>query len=145
MKITIETPGAGEEDEIILRLANVDNNVLNLIYALKGDQTELTGYMDERIVKLSLKEIFYFDSVDNKVFAYTGKNVYEIHKKLYELEALCTNSDFLRVSKSVILNLSKIGYVKPILNGRFEAKLKNGEAIVISRQYVSHLKDKLGI
>ena len=71
--------------------------------------------------------------------------MYEIRKKLYEIESEYSYSDFFRISKSAIVNVAKIAYVKPIFNGRFEAKLKNDEKIIISRQYVMELKKKLGI
>lgn len=144
MKITIETPKPGEEDEVIIRCAAVDDNMLRLIYALREGE-KLTGYIDDKIVKLPHKDIYYFEAVDNKIFAYTAKETYEIHKKLYEIEQDFEHSDFLRISKSTIVNTSKIAYVKPIFNGRFEAKLKNGEKIIISRQYVAELKKKIGI
>ena len=146
MKITIETPRPGEEDEIIVRCTSLDDRLMNLICALKTEQDhKLTGYVDEKIVMLSPKNIYYFESVDNKVFAYTDKGVYEVHKKLYEIESEYSYTDFLRISKSAIVNVSKIAYLKPIFNGRFEAKLKNNERIIISRQYVLDLKKKLGI
>ena len=145
MKITIETPIEGQEDEVIFRCANLDERLLKIISSLKSDQGSLTGYADDCIVKLNPKDIFYFESVDNKVFAYSGKNVYEIRKKLYEIEEEFLNSDYMRISKSAIINISKIAYVKPILNGRFEAKLKNDEKIIISRQYVNELKKRLDI
>lgn len=145
MKITIEMPKPGEEDEIIVRCVTLDEKLMNLIYSLKSEQNKLTGYIEDKIVKLSPKDIFYFESVDNKVFAYTAKGTYEIHKKLYEIETEYEHTDFLRISKSAIVNVSKIAYLKPIFNGRFEAKLKNEEKIIISRQYVLDLKKKLGI
>lgn len=145
MKITIETPRPGEEDEIIVRCASLDDKLLQLISSFRTEQDKLTGYLEDKIVKLSPRDIFYFESVDNKVFAYTGKGVYEIHKKLYELEAEYENTDFLRISKSSIVNIAKIAYIRPIFNGRFEAKLKNEEKIIISRQYVLELKKKLEI
>ena len=144
MKITIEAPKQGEEDEIIVRCASLDERLLKLIQALRAED-KLTGYLEDKIVKLSLKEIYYFEAVDNKVFSYTAKETYEIHKKLYEIEQELEHTDFLRISKSVIVNVSKIAYVKPIFNGRFEAKLKNDEKVIVSRQYVTELKKKLGI
>jgi len=144
MKITIEAPKPGEEDEIIVRCTDLDERVLKLIQALRTED-KITGYIDDKIVKLSLKEIYYFEAVDNKVFSYTAKETYEVHKKLYEIEQAFEHTDFLRISKSVIVNVAKIAYVKPIFNGRFEAKLKNGEKVIVSRQYVLDLKKKLGI
>lgn len=144
MKITIETPKPGKEDEVIIRCAEVDDKLMRLIYALREDE-RLTGYLEDKIVKLSLKDIYYFEAVDNKIFAYASEETYEIRPKLYELEQDFVHTDFLRISKSAIVNTSKIAYVKPIFNGRFEAKLKNGEKIIISRQYVAELKKKIGI
>lgn len=144
MKITIEAPKPGEEDEIIVRCTDLDERILKLIQALRAEN-KLTGYIDDKIMKLSLKEIYYFEAVDNKVFSYTAKETYEVHKKLYEIEQAFEHTDFLRISKSVIVNVAKIAYVKPIFNGRFEAKLKNDEKVIVSRQYVADLKKKLGI
>lgn len=144
MKITIEMPKPEQEDEIIVRCADLDERVLKLLQALRAED-KLTGYMEDRIVKLSLKELYYFEAVDNKIFGYTAKETYEIHKKLYELEKELEHTDFLRISKSVIVNISKIAYVKPIFNGRFEAKLRNDEKVIVSRQYVADLKKKIGI
>ena len=145
MKITIETPSPGEEDEIIVRLASLDERMLKLIYSLRSEQEKLTGYLEERIVKLKYKDIYYFEAVENRVFAYTQNGVYEVKKKLYELEETYAHTDFLRISKSCIVNVAKIAYLRPTLNGRFEAHLKNQEKIIISRQYVVELKKKLGI
>lgn len=145
MKITIEAPKPGQEDEIIVRCETLDERLMNLIYSLKSDQDKLTGYVEDKIVKLMPRDIYYFESVDNKVFAYTAKGTYEVRKKLYEIESEYAYTDFLRISKSIIVNVAKIAYLKPIFNGRFEAKLKNEEKIIISRQYVLELKKKLEI
>lgn len=145
MKITIESPRPGEEEEIILRLTSIDEKVLKLIQSLKTEKDSLTGYAEDRIQKLFIKDIFYFEAVDNKVYAYAVKQVYEVHKKLYEIEKEYTETDFVRISKAVVVNISKITYIRPMLNGRFEAKLKNDEKVIISRQYVSALKEKLDI
>jgi len=145
MKITIETVKPGEEEEIILRCATVDEKILKLIQSLKTEKDALTGYVEDKIQKLTLKDIFYFESVENKVYAYTAKQVYEVHKKLYEIEEEYADTDLLRISKATVVNVSKITYIRPMLNGRFEAKLKNNEKVIISRQYVPALKEKLDI
>lgn len=145
MKITIESPMPGQEDEIIVRCRNLDEQVLNLLAALKNENAQIIGYLEDKIVKLLPKEIYYFESVDNKVFAYTKDEVYEVRKKLYELEQEFGYMDLVRISKSSIVNLAKLAYLRPIFNGRFEAKLKNGETIIISRQYVATIKKKLEI
>ena len=145
MKITIEDRPDGGEDEIIIRCKHVDEHLLKLVYALKAGQEKLTATKGTDLVQVMPKEIFYFEAVDNKVFLYLEKDVYETKQKLYELEERFRGTDFVRVSKSVILNLSKVKSLSPAFNGRFEATMKNGEKLIVSRAYVPALKEKLGL
>lgn len=145
MKITIETPKPNEEDEIIIRCRNINEDLMRSICKLKDEENRITAYSDRDILKLRPKDIYYFEAVDNKVFACCEKQVYEVKLKLYEIEETLTHMDFIRISKSVIVNLYKIKSVSPMFNGRFEAKLQNDEKIIISRQYVPVLKKALGI
>ncbi|MBR5800480.1 MAG: LytTR family transcriptional regulator DNA-binding domain-containing protein [Lachnospiraceae bacterium] len=145
MKITITEPGIGEEDEIIIRCKQMDEHLLKLVYAIKAGQEKLTVMKGADIVQVLPKEVYYFEAVDNKVFLYLEKDVYETKLKLYELEERFRGTDFMRVSKSVIFNLSKVKSLTPAFNGRFEATMKNGEKLIVSRQYVPVLKEKLGL
>lgn len=145
MKITIETLPDGEEEEIIIRSNSLDSDLMELIYSIKAGRSRLTAFTDGEIIKLAPSDIYYFESVDNRVCACCEKQVYEVKQKLYELEQIYDHTDFLRISKSMIVNISKITRLAPMFNGRLEAILLNGEKIVISRQYVADLKKKLGV
>ena len=52
---------------------------------------------------------------------------------------------FLRVSKSMIVNLKKIKCVRSDISGRMEATLLNDEKIIISRGYVKEIKRRLDL
>lgn len=145
MKITIVDRMDGDEDEIIIRCKQVDEHILKLVYALKAGQEKLTATKGTDIVQVAPKEVYYFEAVDSKIFLYLEKDVYETKLKLYELEERFQGTDFLRVSKSVILNLSKVKSLSPAFSGRFEATMKNGEKLIVSRQYVPALKEKIGL
>ena len=145
MKITITEPGEGEEDEIIVRCRHMDQQLLKLIYAIKAGRERITALQDGDYFQVAPDEIYYFEAVDSKVFLYLEKEVYETKLKLYELEEIFRNTDFFRASKSCIVNLSKVKRLSPAFNGRFEARMRNGERVIISRQYVPVLKQKLGL
>ena len=145
MKITFETPKVDEEDEIIVKCRKLDKNVISLLQLLESESTTLSGYINNNIAIFSYSDVYYFEAVENHVYAYCSSDVYEVKYKLYELEENCKNMDFIRCSKSLIVNISKIKFLSPILNGRLEALLKNDEKIIISRQYVPELRRKLGI
>ena len=93
--------------------------------------------------EIPVSDIFYIESVENKLFLYTDSKVYETKQKLYELEEILKEKHFLRISKSMLLNLMKVSSIKPSLNSRFIAVLYSGEKVVISRKYVSELKKAL--
>ena len=145
MRIIIEKPEQGAEDEIIIRCAGLDDDLLQLIKALAGSREQLVGYDGKSACKLEPKDILYFESVDGKLFAYCEKNVYEVKCKLYEAEERLSASDFVRISKSVLANVSHIERVTPSFGARLEAMLTNGEKLIISRQYVPEIKKKLGM
>lgn len=147
MKITIETPLPGQEDEIVIRVAELTEDILDAVKKLKNNETKdsVAVISGDSILMLQTKDIFYFDSVDDKVFAYTKDKNYEIKMKLYEIEEDYSFSSFIRVSKNTILNIKKIEHLSPEFNGRFIAKLVNSEKVMISRGYVPSLKKKLGI
>lgn len=145
MRIIIEQIGQEEEEQILIRCRSVDDSIVALAKELERRRDKLTVRDGERILQVDPSEIYYFEAVDNKVFLYTKEKVYETKCKLYELEEQFGHANFIRVSKSVILNLTKVESFHPEFNGRFEALMKNSERVLISRQYVPELKKKLGI
>lgn len=145
MKIIIEELHEGEEEEIIIRSNNIDESILQMIYGIKMEHKKLIGIKDGKMNLIDPKDVFYFETVDNKTFIYCSKEVYESKLKLYEINSEFENSSFFRSSKSTILNLSKIKNLSPAFSGRFETTLKNNEKVIISRRYVPKLKKKLDL
>lgn len=146
MKITVLEKQPGEEDEIIVKCDYLDENVTRLLNQLKtGSKTKMNFYKDSKIVLLDQNEILYFESVDDKVFAYTKDDVFETKSKLYMLEEELPASIFFRASKAVIVNIDKIDSLSPAFGGRFEAVLQNGYKVIISRNYLNTLKELLGL
>jgi len=140
MKVRIDSITKKEDEHVLIRCCKLNEEVLEIVNFVKSRGDSLTGYDNSQIYQISLRDIYYFEGVDNKVYAYMKNKVYEMKNKLYELEELYDKRQFFRCSKSVLVNLLKIESVKPALNGRFTAKLLNGEQIIISRQYVPVLK-----
>ena len=145
MKITILDKAPDEEDEIIIKCVNLDEDIRLLIERIKNHRQKISFQKDSKIVFTEMSDILYFESVDDKVFAYTVDDVLETKLKLYQLEEDFLPQDFLRVNKAVIMNLNKVESLSPAFGGRFEAVLKNGYKVIISRNYVPSLKKKLGL
>ena len=145
MKVTILEKQPGEEDEIIVKCDQLDEKLTRLINQFKTGKGKMNFYKDSKIVLVEPSEVLYFESVDDKVFAYTKDSVYETKAKLYQLEEELPVSAFFRASKAVIVNLDKIDSLAPVFGGRFEAILENGYKVVVSRNYLNELKARLGL
>ncbi|MGI6773228.1 MAG: LytTR family DNA-binding domain-containing protein [Acutalibacteraceae bacterium] len=145
MKLSMEESPAHTEPEIIIRYLTMDEPLKRVVAAIRLACGSLIGRQDEQSFVLNAADVYYFEAVDGRVFLYTEKEVFETSLRLYEIEARYEESNFFRASKSVVANLSKIKSVKAVFNGRFEANLKNGEKIIISRQYVPVMKKMLGL
>ena len=144
MKIIIEQSNIYSEVEITIKCNSIDESLEKLISSIRLYSSTISGKKDDKIYFLKPEDVLYFDTVDEKVFIYTVDNVYETNLKLYEIEERFSDTSILRVNKSTVLNLIKIDHVSPLLNGRIEAMLQNGEKVIISRQYVPAFKSKLG-
>jgi len=145
MKITIlDKTEAAEENEVIIKCDSLDESILRLLNALKNGRDKLSVFKDSSIVFLDYSEVLYFESVDDRVFAYTKKHVYESKQKLYQLDEELP-SHFLRANKAVIVNINQIENLSPDFNGRLEATLSNGCKVIFSRMYVPVLKQHLGL
>ena len=145
MKVSVLEIPKNEEEEIMIRCHEINEEVLSLLHRLKLSQEKLVVTRQGEIHKIALQDVFYFETVDNKSFLYCESQVYETKLKLYEFEDLIQGSKFFRAFKSTVINAMKISYVKPSISGRFEVCMENGEKLSVSRQYVAELKKKIGI
>lgn len=145
MKLSVEQIPGEREEEVIIRCHDTQEKWVEAICSITAGEIAITGCVDEKIYRLKLSEVYYFEVIEGRSFLYCRNTVFECHQKLYEFEALCGNSMLFRCSKSMILNADKIECVRPSVSGRFEATLLNKERVMISRQYVSELKKLLGI
>jgi DNA-binding LytR/AlgR family response regulator len=140
MKLEIRKIPESEPEIVEVRYHWITDEIQEIISFVKSRQGQLSAMRDGKRFEVPVVDLFYAESVDERLFLYTASDSYEIRMKLYELEDLLKNKSFLRVSKSMIVNLMKITSVRPALNGRFSAILKNGEEVIISRKYVPELK-----
>ena len=81
--------------------------------------------------------------LDKKVFVYCEKEVLRCNYKLYELEEMLAQAGFVRVSKSVILNVEKLTGIKTLVNSKLEAMLVNGERVCVTRKYLKDIRNEL--
>lgn len=88
-------------------------------------------------------EILYVESVDKRSFVYTKEMVYKSEKRLYQLEEDLREYDFVKASRTCLVNMNELECIKALANSRLEAVLTNGEKIIVSRTYLPEIKKRI--
>lgn len=144
MKIRVNESPEIEEIEVIINCKKNDLYVKEIKRSLTYLNKVITGKINGRSYTLTPNIIYYFDTIDNKTFAYTKDKIFDVNLRLYQIEEILKDTPIIRINKNTILNTTKIKNFKTSLNGRMEAILLNDERLIISRKYVPNLKRSLG-
>ena len=109
-----------------------------------SDNSILAVKKGQDIVLLDFEDIHMIRVEDKQTKVYTENKDYLVKKPLYQIEENL-DSNFVRVSKTTIVNLRKIKRVAPSLRGMMFIELKNGLKDNISRKYLSDFKSALDL
>lgn len=145
MKVIVDCNDTVEEEKIVITCRQVTDNILKIVALANSTQKKLVGSSEHQMHLIQPSEVYYIESVDDKVFICTKDKLYDCALKLYEIEKEFAHTSMMRASKSTIINLSRVRSLNPMLNGKIEVVFDNGEKQLISRQYAPVLKARLGI
>lgn len=145
MKIIIQTDDSVQETTLSITCREVTPELERLIEALRLSDKKLSVRVNGEIRLIDLKSILYAETVERNSFIYTEDGVFESQLRLYELEAMLAEHNFIRVNKSTLVNLNMIESLKSDIDRRIRVTLKNGYQLIISRAYAEDFKAKLGV
>ena len=145
MIIKIEIDETIEEDEVIIRCRELNDNIRKIQKTVSDikNQTNLHFYKDNVEYYLSLDSVLFFETSGGIINAHTADNLYQVKNKLYELEEILPNS-FIRVSKSTIVNVTHIySLEKKITSSSIVQFNGTYKQIYVSRNYYKVLKQRI--
>ena len=146
-RIKIEVDPDGPE-EVVIRCKKLTPDILRLQELLEAGSADagvrkLSLFLGREEHLVDIKKILFFESADGRVAAHTDKRIYYTDMKLYELEGLLPYG-FMRISKTCILNLEAVSWLKREITGPccagFAASPKQ---VYISRMYYRPFCEKL--
>jgi len=145
LKITIDVDANINETQIHISCNHLTSDIENIIATLRMMNQQLMVMRDEENYLVNVSKIAYIEALERKTFVYTEDAVYESKLKLYEMEEKLCESGFFRVSKSCLVHLKYIKSIKNDVERKLRLTMKNGEQIMVSRQYADEMKKRLGI
>ncbi len=145
MKIRIEIDETAQEDEIIVKCRELNDNVRRIQQAVTeiSDRNEIEFFKDGTEYFLPVESVLFFETAGNLINAHTADDVFQVKFKLYELENILPGY-FVRVSKSTILNIRHIYSIeKNITSSSLVRFSKTHKQVYVSRNYYRFLKQRL--
>lgn len=133
-----------EKDEIYLELQYCSENkevqhLINYInnYKVRDKNTVVVLTDDYTLIEIHIKDIIIFYSDKKHNYCKVKNNRYRIKSKLYEIEK--ENTDFIRVSKSCIVNIKHIEKFDISETGKMIVKLDDSSEQIFSRRRISSI------
>ncbi|MDO5522346.1 MAG: LytTR family DNA-binding domain-containing protein [bacterium] len=146
MRIRIEVDDRIKENEVLIRCGQLTDEVYELQKSLTGmmsKKKEMVFYKGETEFYIPLEEILFFETDPTGICAHTINQMYQVKYKLYELEELLPRN-FMRVSKSTILNVNHIYSITRNLTASSVVEFQNThKQVYISRYYYKAVKEKI--
>ncbi|HJC22574.1 MAG TPA: LytTR family transcriptional regulator DNA-binding domain-containing protein [Candidatus Eisenbergiella merdavium] len=143
MRVSIHENPSVTEDHAEIHCRHATGDILWAAGLLEKSGERIMGQRDGAETPLSVPCIFYFEAVEKRTFACLEKEVFEVPLSLKEAEEQFQSLGFVRISKSVVVNLYRIQSVRNDFEMRLLIRLDNQETLVISRHYRDGFRQRL--
>ncbi len=144
MKIKIKTNISSEYEEPILtinapEMTDEIKTVVDYVSKLGTVPSQIVANKDNEIYFVDLEKVICFFSEDKYNYIRTKDDVYRLKYKLYEIEEIFGGSDFIRISKSCIININQVKCFDTSILGTIIVKLKDDTQEKVSKRNVPQI------
>jgi two-component system LytT family response regulator len=88
----------------------------------------------ETVFPLRTAEVQYLEADDDSVIIHSAGRKFRLNITLNDLEGRLDPASFVRIHRSVVVNLDQVTRIVPIPGSRFELQLRDGTRLESSRQ-----------
>lgn len=122
------------------------DKIEDLIVVLEKEVEEkdwIIGIRNDVEEKVLLKQIIYIEGFSKEAYFYTDGKEYIIKERLYILEDKLKDFGFMRIIKSIIVNVYHIKEIIPDIHNRYCLYMSDESVLVLNRSYVKAFKLRL--
>ena len=106
----------------------------------------IAGRRKDAYTILPIRQILCFKADGDIITAELPSGAFEVEQRLYEIEAAYRSRGFIRVGKSLVVNVLWVAEIIPWFGGRLLLKMREGAMrLEVSRSYVRDFKQFLGM
>ncbi|HEV8630527.1 MAG TPA: LytTR family DNA-binding domain-containing protein [Thermoanaerobaculia bacterium] len=96
-----------------------------------------------RIVPVPVEAVDWVEAAGDYVRVHVKGRGFLLEKTLNEIEGLLALRGFERIHRGTLVNLERVGEIRPLGSGRYSVVLRDGRELVASRSYAARFRDAL--
>lgn len=132
-----------EEEHIDIYYHEITPVLEKVAAMINNERPVIQGVYEEEKELIAIEDIYYFDTVDRRTFAYTKDKTLQIAKTIGILEEELSPYGFVRINKANLVNIYQIKRIRPEPDMRIKAVLYNDEKLQINRSYKRSFEEYL--
>ncbi len=133
------------EEEVLIYAHERNQLVKDIENIVNTSQIEIKGLLGDEIIIINPVDVSCFISENNKVYALIGDKRYLIRYRLYQLEELELNKNFIKINQSCFANIKRIKKFESTFTGAMRVIFSNGYIDYISRRELKNVKERMGL
>jgi two-component system, LytTR family, response regulator len=142
-KSQIETREISKVSKRLLALLEERESQKVLSPSSKPYLTRLMVKLASRVVLLKVDDIDWIEADGNYAKLHVGKKAHLLREKMHDLESQLDPQKFVRIHRSIIVNLERIKELHPHFNGDYVVVLEDGCQLKLSRSRREQLESRL--
>jgi two-component system LytT family response regulator len=99
---------------------------------------------DRRILIVKVPEIDWIEAADNYVSLHVGSETHLVRETMASIETRLPEEQFIRISRSAIVNVERIKELQPMFHGDYAVILRTGARLTLSRNCRAKVNELLG-
>jgi two-component system, LytTR family, response regulator len=128
-----------------------DDEINNRIFKMLEELNKRSTYLERIIIKkddhmffLKTEQIDWIEAEGNYVTVHYGNNTHLLRQTISTLEAQLDPTKFLRIHRSIIVNIERMHELHPWVHGDYHVVLRDGTKLTLTRNYRERLRGVLG-
>ena len=133
-------------DTSLLPVIGIDaTNLMRILRQLevvaKRQAPRIAFKANGRILILDLADILAVQAEGNYVSLRLRPNAYLVHESLSSVAEKLKPYGFIRIHRSVVVNMSAVEEIQPLPTGEYMLRVKGGKEYLVTRTYKHNLRD----
>jgi DNA-binding LytR/AlgR family response regulator len=121
--------------------ANLMRILRQLEVVAKRQAPRIAFKANGRILILDLADILAVQAEGNYVSLRLRPNAYLVHESLSSVAEKLKPYGFIRIHRSVVVNMSAVEEIQPLPTGEYMLRVKGGKEYLVTRTYKHNLRD----